>query len=309
MPDSAQLFLLPWENPLRARVGADFFRELPPSAGVYLMLSVEAEVLYVGKSKNLRSRVASYASVHPTRSSRKLCRLVHQIAAIQIREVTDENAALRLEAELIRQYRPKFNTASTHPESNVFWGLRWNPEGKLETRWTRRESVIAEWDAAWRVHGALRSTAGTAGIHALRRLLWWRLNPESRSDDWPRLLLLSRPAEEFVQPFAEGAEGKRWRRKLEDWLETGSPAFVHRLGGRSGTLVQSISDNFTRALLSRDFEVLQNMAPPRATIDRAHPLRHAIRRQGYLAQAQLDDLAHFRRDSSRSANGSRKNPA
>ena len=84
MPPPRQLELIPWENPLGARLGPEFFQELPPSPGVYRMLSREAEVLYVGSSRHLRQRVSSYRSISPGRHSRRLCRLVHQVAAVII---------------------------------------------------------------------------------------------------------------------------------------------------------------------------------------------------------------------------------
>jgi excinuclease ABC subunit C len=83
---------------------------LPDSAGVYLWKDREGVVLYVGKAKRLRSRVRSYfASDHY--ESVKTRALVRQIAELDTIVVPTEAHALILEANLIKEYRPRFNIA------------------------------------------------------------------------------------------------------------------------------------------------------------------------------------------------------
>ncbi len=83
---------------------------LPDSPGVYLWRGVDGTVLYVGKAKRLRSRVRSYfASDHV--SSPKTRGLVRQIDDLETIVVPSEAHALILEANLIKEYRPKFNIA------------------------------------------------------------------------------------------------------------------------------------------------------------------------------------------------------
>src|SRR3981081_402400 len=83
---------------------------LPDGPGVYLWKNAAGETLYVGKAKRLRSRVRSYfASDHPF--SVKTQHLVRQIADLETIVVPTEAHALILEANLIKEYRPKFNIA------------------------------------------------------------------------------------------------------------------------------------------------------------------------------------------------------
>src|SRR5919107_1878970 len=83
---------------------------LPDSPGVYLWKDAGGTVLYVGKAKRLRSRVRSYyASDHVT--SPKTRGLVQQIADLETIVVPTEAHALILEANLIKEYRPRFNIA------------------------------------------------------------------------------------------------------------------------------------------------------------------------------------------------------
>src|ERR1700733_743997 len=83
---------------------------LPDSPGVYLWRNAEGEVLYVGKAKRLRSRVRSYFGAD-WGASLKTAHLVRQIADLDTIVVPTEAAALILEANLIKEYRPKFNIA------------------------------------------------------------------------------------------------------------------------------------------------------------------------------------------------------
>src|SRR3954452_4490401 len=83
---------------------------LPENPGVYLWKNAAGEILYVGKAKRLRSRVRSYfASDHPF--SVKTQHLVRQIADLETIVVPTEAHALILEANLIKEYHPRFNIA------------------------------------------------------------------------------------------------------------------------------------------------------------------------------------------------------
>jgi excinuclease ABC subunit C len=83
---------------------------LPESPGVYLWKDAAGKVLYVGKAKRLRSRVRNYFGVDHLESV-KTRALVHQIAELETIVVPSEAHALILEANLIKEYRPRFNIA------------------------------------------------------------------------------------------------------------------------------------------------------------------------------------------------------
>src|SRR3982751_5311404 len=88
----------------------DKIPHLPESPGVYLWRDAQGKVLYVGKAKRLRSRVRSYvASDH--RESVKTRALMEQVEALDTIVVPSEAHALILEANLIKEYRPRFNIA------------------------------------------------------------------------------------------------------------------------------------------------------------------------------------------------------
>jgi excinuclease ABC subunit C len=83
---------------------------LPDSPGVYLWKDAGGKVLYVGKAKRLRSRVRSYLTGDHT-ASVKTQALVRQISDVDSLVVPSEAHALILEANLIKEYRPRFNIA------------------------------------------------------------------------------------------------------------------------------------------------------------------------------------------------------
>ena len=84
---------------------------LPETAGVYLWKDAEGKILYVGKAKRLRSRVRSYFAVDHRTTSVKTHALVRQVADLDTIVVPTEAHALILEANLIKEYRPRFNIA------------------------------------------------------------------------------------------------------------------------------------------------------------------------------------------------------
>jgi excinuclease ABC subunit C len=83
-------------------------RSLPTSPGVYLYKNAEGEVIYVGKAKNLRSRVSSY--FHEGRwEDAKTGTLVREAADVDYIVVANNKEALALENHLIKQKKPRFN--------------------------------------------------------------------------------------------------------------------------------------------------------------------------------------------------------
>ena len=86
----------------------DKIKLLPHSPGVYRYYDSEGPVIYVGKAKDLRKRVAQYF-VAPERLNAKTRILVSKIADVQYSVVDSESDALLLENNLIKQYKPHYN--------------------------------------------------------------------------------------------------------------------------------------------------------------------------------------------------------
>lgn len=83
-------------------------RNLPPAPGVYRYFNAADELVYVGKAKNLKSRVSSYF-VKSNDKSRKTRQLVREIRRMEYTVVNSEFDALLLENNLIKQHQPRYN--------------------------------------------------------------------------------------------------------------------------------------------------------------------------------------------------------
>lgn len=92
------------------------YLKLPTKAGVYVYLDRNGTVLYVGKAKDLKSRVSSYFQKGANLGA-KTSVLVSQIVKINITVVESELEALLLEAFYIKKYNPKYNIKLTDSKS------------------------------------------------------------------------------------------------------------------------------------------------------------------------------------------------
>jgi excinuclease ABC subunit C len=84
-------------------------RTLPTGPGCYLYKNAEGEVIYVGKAKNLRSRVRSYFLAANQANNRKTGSLMREAVDLEYITVANEREALALENNLIKQRKPRFN--------------------------------------------------------------------------------------------------------------------------------------------------------------------------------------------------------
>ena len=83
--------------------------ELPATPGVYLMKDAHGVVLYVGKAKSLRHRIASYFHATPSDTRAKVPGMMAQVADVECIEAESEVDALLMEARLIKDIQPKYN--------------------------------------------------------------------------------------------------------------------------------------------------------------------------------------------------------
>lgn len=112
----------------RSLVDRSLLADIPRKPGVYIMRDADGQVLYVGKAKNLRERVGTYFSTQ-VGYTRKLEGLVEAIATIDTEVAGSELEALLLEAQLIRRYTPRYNSAlrafEHYPYIRVDTSNRW----------------------------------------------------------------------------------------------------------------------------------------------------------------------------------------
>jgi excinuclease ABC subunit C len=104
-------------------------RHAPTSPGVYRMLNAAQDVLYVGKAKNIKKRLSSYA--RPTGHVMRIARMIAATVNVEMISTATETEALLLEANLIKQLRPRFNVLLRDDKSFPYillTGDHWAPQ-------------------------------------------------------------------------------------------------------------------------------------------------------------------------------------
>jgi len=101
-----------------------FVDSLPGRPGVYRMLDGEGQILYVGKARNLKSRVASY--FQPSNVQPKVQALIAKTANMEVTITNSDTEALLLEYNLIKKHRPRFNVVLRDDKSFPYLHLETN---------------------------------------------------------------------------------------------------------------------------------------------------------------------------------------
>jgi excinuclease ABC subunit C len=103
-----------------------FVDSLPGRPGVYRMLDGDGQILYVGKARNLKSRVASY--FQPSNVQPKVQALIAKTANMEVTITNSDTEALLLEYNLIKKHRPRFNVVLRDDKSFPYLHLETNHE-------------------------------------------------------------------------------------------------------------------------------------------------------------------------------------
>jgi excinuclease ABC subunit C len=106
------------DAPTGPAVIAAYVKALPGSPGVYRMIDAAGNVIYVGKARNLKSRVTNYARAG--NHTNRITRMIANTAAMEFVSVRTEAEALLLEANLIKRFRPRYNVLLRDDKSFPF---------------------------------------------------------------------------------------------------------------------------------------------------------------------------------------------
>lgn len=137
-------------------------REVPHKPGVYLHKDRFGTVIYVGKARDLRKRLASYFTPSRQRMAEHKTRaLIESIWDFEYHEVRNEPEALLLEGKLIKEYRPKYNVAFR--DDKRFLLVKIHPEEP----WPRFQLTRVKKDDGARYFGPFAHSG------ALRRTISW----------------------------------------------------------------------------------------------------------------------------------------
>ena len=146
-------------------------RELPRAPGVYLFRDAEGRVLYAGKAKDLRRRLAGYRNASRRKAHRKMRTLVREAASLEVRPQESEEQALLLENELIRTLRPRHNVDGAYSFLYPALGVGQH-DGRVLLAFTSTPEEWGRLDLRW--HGCFRSRVrARAAFDALVALFTW----------------------------------------------------------------------------------------------------------------------------------------
>ena len=136
----------------------EYLKHLTNQPGVYRMYNEQGEVIYVGKAKNLKKRVASYFRMQVDNA--KTRSLVSQIADINVTVVNSETEAFLLENNFIKKYKPRYNVLMRDDKSYPFIFLSDHEHPRLSFHrgpQKRKGEYFGPYPSAWAVRESLRS--------------------------------------------------------------------------------------------------------------------------------------------------------
>lgn len=217
---------------------------IPDTPGVYLYKDAAGRILYVGKAKHLRKRIASYfreaAEGAPPPQTPKTLAMLRQAERLDTLSTTTEKEALLLEASLIKKHRPRYNIVLRDDKQYVLFRLqRKHPYPRLDiVRAVRRDG--AQYYGPFTSAGAARAT--WKAIH--------RAFPLRRCTD--------RALENRVRPCLYHFIGQCLAPCVFDVPQDEYAALVQRvemlLSGRSGELVGQLRTEMETASEALEFE-------------------------------------------------------
>ena len=246
------------------KFGADFLAGVPHEPGVYRIYDSAGGLLYVGKARDLRRRLAQYRTTRRTKKDRKRRALVRAAERIEWQACASELDASLTEIGLIQALHPRRNVAGAFPFLYPFIGIQ--VDGG-DTRFCLTTSPEAF--AAFELHGAFRSREVTReAFFALMRLLRFVGHETARR---PRHRL-SVPRHSHVRVF---------RRLPRDWPEL----WTAMLRGVSPAALEQLSlrllDHDGACARSADIHA-DLKAVERFFADEASTLARAIAATGYV---------------------------
>lgn len=236
---------------------ADNVRRLPAKPGVYRMLGERGEPLYVGKAKNLKARVSSYAKSGG--HSNRIMRMIVETRSMEFVVTGSETEALLLEANLIKQLKPRYNVILRDDKSFPF----------ILVAEDHAAPQILKHRGAQKRKGAYYGPFASAGavnrtLNTLQKAFLLRSCSDSVYDSRTRPCLLHQ-IKRCSAPCV-GLIGEGDYRALIDEAK-------RFLGGKSGDIQRELSEQMERAAEDLDFE-------------RAARLRDRIRALSYVQGAQ-----------------------
>ncbi|MBV8663658.1 MAG: excinuclease ABC subunit C, partial [Hyphomicrobiales bacterium] len=166
-----------------AAVVKSFWKHAPLGPGVYRMIGADGEVLYVGKARSIKRRILSYTT--PERVSVRIARMVSQTSSMVFVTTETEAEALLLEANFIKQLKPRYNVLLRDDKSFPYILIARGHEAPRLIKHRGARSAPGDYFGPFANVGAVTRT-----LNALQRAFLLRTCPDSYYENRTRPCLL-----------------------------------------------------------------------------------------------------------------------
>lgn len=214
-------------------------KEMPAEPGVYLMRDSSDRILYIGKSKKLRSRVRSYFRDSQKLSDR-IALMVRQVAEIEFIVTDSEAEALALEANLVKQHQPYFNVLLKDDKKYPYICITFS-EDYPRIFITRKRQLANAKDKYYGPYVDVRLLRNT--LHLLKQIFPQRQRPRPLFKDRPCLNYDLGRCPGVCQQLISSADYRQTMQKI---------AMVFQ--GRTGELIDILTVNMNQAAEALNFE-------------------------------------------------------
>ena len=244
-----------------------FLKTVPLKPGVYLMKGEDGQVLYIGKAKALRKRLASYQKVDPS-ISLKTDVLMSRVRSIEFIMTNTEKEALILESSLIKKHKPRFNIDLKDDKSYPLIKVTVDEDWPRVLMTRRRLKDGSRYFGPFASVNAMRHTLSIIKrVYPLRNCKGKKLKKRSRP-------CLNHQMGHCLAPCTGQADPVQYRKMVENILLI--------LEGKNRQLLKQINDEMQEAAAALEFE--------RAALfrDRLQALNKTMEKQVVLSVADID---------------------
>jgi excinuclease ABC subunit C len=214
-------------------------KEIPAEPGVYLMRDRNGDILYIGKSKKLRSRVRSYFRDSQLLSPR-IATMVQQVADIEFIVTDTEAESLALEANLVKQHQPYFNVLLKDDKRYPYVCITWS-EDYPRIFITRKRRIDNEKDKFYGPYVDTHLLRYT--LHIIKRTFPLRQRPRPLFKDRPCLNFDIGRCPGVCQQLISPEEYRQTVQKV---------AMIFQ--GRTGELIETLTSQMEKAAEDLNFE-------------------------------------------------------
>jgi excinuclease ABC subunit C len=213
-------------------------KEVPPEPGVYYFRDATDQILYIGKSKKLRSRLRQYFNGHDTRPRIQL--MMRQVTDIEVIVTDTEAEALALEANEIKQHQPHFNVLLKDDKKYPYLCITWSDDYPLVfiTRRRRMGKSKDRYYGPYVDSQMLRST-----YNLVKRIFPLRQRPQPLHKDRPCLNYDIGRCPGVCQALVTPEDYRKTMNKV---------AMIFQ--GRTGELIETLSQTMDKAAEDLNFE-------------------------------------------------------